>query len=182
MNEEYESLLAILEQRFQANPARHPSLEWRSVQPRLVEAPGMLKCLLAMETSGGQPDVVTLDTDDRAIVFCDCSPESPIGRRSLCYDQAALETRKEHKPAGSACGFAAEIGAELLTEAQYRRLQTLGAFDQKTSSWLKTPEAIRQRGGALFGDRRYDHVFIYHNGAESYYGVRGFRLIARLPA
>jgi hypothetical protein len=173
--EQLEELLGILRTRFTKNIQRHPGLAWAEVQARLEAYPGKLWSLHEMERTGGEPDVVGLDPQTGAYIFYDCSAESPKGRRNLCYDRAALDGRKEFKPANSALDMAAAMGIEMLTEAQYRQLQTLGSFDTKTSSWLVTPDAIRQRGGAIFGDRRYDHVFIYHNGAESYYGARGFR-------
>ena len=173
-------LLHILEMRFAAHPERHRDLEWSAVQAKLVAHPDKLDALAFMEQSGGEPDVIGVDPENHAIIFCDCAPESPSGRRSLCYDRAALDARKANKPSGSAVEIATAHGLELLSEAEYRALQTLGAFDGKTSSWLKTPEAIRARGGAIFGDRRYDHVFIYHNGAESYYAARGFRALLRV--
>lgn len=175
MTAKHDALLRVLGTRFEQNRHRHPGLNWLELQERLAGQPDRLASLLEMEQTGGEPDVVGYDPETSLYVFFDCSAESPKGRRSLCYDPAALEARKENKPAGSAVGMAAEMGIELLTEEQYRALQKLGAFDSKTSSWLKTPDAIRKRGGALFGDRRYDHVFVYHNGAESYYAARGFR-------
>ena len=168
-------LLATLQQRFGQHPERHPGLAWTTVEARLAAHPKQLAVLAAMEASGGEPDVIAQDPATGALSFCDCAAESPAGRRSLCYDDAALAARKLHKPAGSAVALAASLGIGLLDEAQYRHLQTLGAFDTKTSSWLRTPPAIRQLGGALFGDRRYGQVFTYHNGAESYYAARGFR-------
>lgn len=168
-------LLATLQQRFGQHPERHPGLAWTTVEARLAAHPKQLAVLAAMEASGGEPDVIAQDPATGALSFCDCAAESPAGRRSLCYDDAALAARKLHKPAGSAVALAASLGIELLDEAQYRHLQTLGAFDTKTSSWLRTPPAIRKLGGALFGDRRYGQVFTYHNGAESYYAARGFR-------
>ena len=168
-------LLATLQQRFGQHPERHLGLAWTTVEARLAAHPKQLAVLAAMEASGGEPDVIAQDPATGALSFCDCAPESPAGRRSLCYDDAALAARKLHKPAGSAVALADSLGIELLDEAQYRHLQTLGAFDTKTSSWLRTPPAIRKLGGALFGDRRYGQVFTYHNGAESYYAARGFR-------
>lgn len=165
------SAIEALENRFAAHMDRHPDIAWATVAKRLT--PSALTTLAAMEATGGEPDVV--GREGEAFVFVDCAAESPAGRRSLCYDKAALDARKENKPRGSAVEMAAEMGATLLDEAQYRALQTLGAFDLKTSSWIATPAAIRQRGGALFCDRRYDAVFTYHNGAESYYAARGFR-------
>jgi hypothetical protein len=176
----HDSLLAILKQRFEAHPARHPALAWSAVAARLARRKKALEVLRAMETSGGEPDVIACDAATGELHFCDCSAESPAGRRSLCYDREAREGRKEHAPASSALEMAAAIGIELLSEAQYRALQELGSFDQKTSSWLRTPEDVRERGGALFGDRRYGRVFVYHNGAASYYAARGFRGILRV--
>ena len=160
--------------------SRHQGLEWAGIQVRLESHPEKLWSLGEMERTGGEPDVV--DYDDRAdqFVFCDCSEESPKGRRSLCYDGEALESRKEHKPVNSAVDMATAMGIELLTEEQYRKLQELGNFDLKTSSWLRVPADIRKLGGAIFGDRRYDRVFVYHNSAPSYYGSRGFRGILRV--
>lgn len=168
-----DTMIATLAQRFAAHMARHPQLAWDTVRGRLVARPEALRSLAAMEESGGEPDVV--GQEGGAIVFCDCSPESPAGRRSLCFDRPALDARRENKPRGSAMEAAAAMGIEILTEAQYRDLQQLGEFDRKTSSWIATPERIRALGGALFCDRRYDTVFTYHNGAESYYAARGFR-------
>jgi Protein of unknown function (DUF4256) len=169
------ALLTALRDRFALHPRRHAGLQWTQVETRLDAHPAALTVLLAMEESGGEPDVIGLDATTGAITFCDCSAESPSGRRSLCFDGAALKSRKENKPAGSAEEMAAPMGVEMLTEEQYRALQTLGEFDRKTSSWVQTPARIRSLGGALFCDRRYDHVFVYHNGAESYYAARGFR-------
>ncbi|WP_338082695.1 DUF4256 domain-containing protein [Exiguobacterium algae] len=172
-NEEIVELLNKLESRFKANVERHPDIVWSDVLERIQVDQDKLNSLTLMEQTGGEPDVIRLPNGDLA--FCDCSVESPTGRRSLCYDEAALEARKKNKPVGSAVDLASRMGIELLDEATYHHLQTLGEFDLKTSSWIKTPEAIRQKGGALFCDRRYDHVFIYHNGADSYYAARGFR-------
>lgn len=169
------SLIAILEQRFHANINRHPDLEWESVKAKLLRFPDKLKALLHMEESGGEPDVIAPAGRTSAIVFMDCSPESPSGRRSCCYDKAGLESRKEHLPANNAIDLAAKMGIELLDEAGYRLLQQFGPFDRKTSSWILTPPDIRKLGGALFGDYRYGKVFVYHNGAQSYYAARGFR-------
>jgi hypothetical protein len=168
-------LLGILHTRFEQHYNRHPGLEWDKLHARLAADPAKLWALQAMETTGGEPDVVGYEAKTDQYLFVDCSAESPIGRRSVCYDQPAWEARKDHKPKTSALTMAAALGIELLTEGQYRALQQLGAFDTKTSSWLLTPAPIRARGGALFGDRRYDQVFVYHNGAEAYYGARGFR-------
>ena len=154
---------------------RHKGLEWTKVQARLEANPEKLWSLNEMERTGGEPDVVGHDGNTGEYIFFDCSAESPTGRRSICYDREALEARKEHKPKNNAVDMAAAMGTEILTEAQYRDLQTVGNFDTKTSSWVKTPPEIRKLGGAIFCDRRYDHVFVYHNGAESYYAARGFR-------
>ncbi len=170
-----EELIETLRRRFEKNMNRHEGLEWEKVLEKLEESPGKLEALGKMEATGGEPDVVEYDEQTKEYVFYDCSAESPKGRRSICYDREALETRKEHKPENSAVGMAADMGIELLTEEQYRRLQRSGNFDVKTSSWLKTPDEIRKLGGAIFGDYRYDTVFVYHNGAESYYSARGFR-------
>lgn len=168
-------LLDVLRRRFEANPDRHQDVPWSLVEARLTANANALQVLDEMERTGGEPDVIACDRKAGTVTFCDCSPESPKGRRSLCYDRAALDARKEHKPGGNVVETAAAMGIELLTEAQYRQLQQLGEFDLKTSSWIVTPPAIRKLGGALFGDRRYDQVFVYHNGAESYYAARGFR-------
>ena len=168
-------LLDTLRTRFAQHPARHPGVTWTQVLARLEANPGALAVLQAMDDTGGEPDVIAHDPTSGAVTFADCTAESPNGRRSLCYDDEALHARKEAKPAGSAVGMAAAMGVTLLTEAQYAQLQTLGAFDRKTSSWLHTPPEIRALGGAIFGDRRYDRVFTYHNGVQSYYAVRGFR-------
>jgi hypothetical protein len=168
-------LLSILKARFEKNMVRHKGVAWESVQARLEGNAGKLSSLSEMERTGGEPDVVGQDEKTGEYVFFDCSPESPKDRRSLCYDRAALDSRKENKPKSSAVDMAEEMGVTLLSEDEYRALQKLGDFDNKTSSWIMTPEAIRKRGGALFCDRRYDHVFTYHNGAESYYAARGFR-------
>ena len=170
-----EELLKALESRFEKNMHRHKDLDWAKVQARLEANPEKLWSLHEMERTGGEPDVVGHEKKSDEYVFYDCSAESPKGRRSLCYDREALESRKEHKPENSAIGMADAMGIELLTEVEYRALQKLGEFDTKTSSWVKTPSEIRKLGGALFCDRRYDHVFVYHNGAQSYYAVRGFR-------
>lgn len=170
-----QDLLEALRNRFEKNMNRHKQLEWGDVQARLQADPEKLWSLSEMESSGGEPDVVGHDKKTGEYVFYDCSAESPKGRRSICYDRKALESRKEHKPKNSAADMASAMGIELLTEEQYRELQTLGEFDTKTSSWIKTPAGIRKLGGALFCDRRYNTVFVYHNGAESYYAARGFR-------
>lgn len=168
-------LFHTLKTRFEKNMNRHPGLKWEDVQAKLEAHPEKLWSLNEMEDSGGEPDVVHYDKKTDTYTFCDCAAESPKGRRSVCYDRQALDARKEHKPATSALDMAAEMGIELLTEEQYRELQQLGDFDTKTSSWIVTPPDIRKRGGAIFADFRYGHVFIYHNGAESYYAARGFR-------
>lgn len=168
-------LLGTLKARFEKNKQRHKGLEWDAIQARLEAKTDKLWSLYEMEQTGGEPDVVGHDKKSGAYIFYDCSTESPKGRRSLCYDHEALASRKEHKPENSAVEMAADMGIELLTEEQYRALQQLGSFDAKTSSWLKTPANIRKLGGAIFGDYRFDTVFIYHNGAESYYAARGFR-------
>jgi hypothetical protein len=173
--EQSDELLKTLKARFEKNMNRHEGLDWVKVQAKLEANPEKLWSLHEMESTGGEPDVVGQDEKSGEIIFYDCSAESPKGRRNVCYDREALESRKEFTPKDSAMGMAAAMGIELLTEEQYRELQKLGNFDLKTSSWLKTPAEIRKLGGAIFADRRYDHVFVYHNGAESYYGVRAFR-------
>lgn len=173
--EQQETLLNLLKARFGKNKDRHKGMDWDKVQARLETHPAKLWSLDEMERTGGEPDVVGHDKKTGEYIFYDCSAESPKGRRSVCYDHEALASRKEHKPENSAVEMAADMGIELLTEEQYRALQQLGTFDLKTSSWILTPAAIRERNGALFCDRRYDHVFLYHNGAESYYAARGFR-------
>jgi hypothetical protein len=178
--EQREELLDILKARFDKNMQRHKSVAWAAVQARLEAHPEKLWSLDEMEGSGGEPDVVSHDSISDEVVFFDCAAESPKGRRSVCYDREALDARKEHKPADSAVGMATDMGIELLTEAQYRDLQKLGTFDAKTSSWLQTPADIRKRGGAIFADFRYGTVFVYHNGAESYYASRGFRGVLRV--
>lgn len=170
-----EKFLDTLRKRFEKNMSRHRGLEWDKIQPRLEANREKLWSLYKMEVTGGEPDVVGQDKKTGVYIFFDCSAESPKGRRSLCYDRDALESRKAHKPANSALDVAAEMGIDLLTEEQYHSLQQLGQFDTKTSSWLKTPADVRTLGGAIFGDWRFGRVFIYHNGAESYYGARGFR-------
>ena len=178
--EQQDVLIGRLKDRFETNRARHPKLDWSPIQVKLEASPGRLWSLDQMELTGGEPDVVFWDEVTGEYVFIDCSAESPKGRRSLCYDQSALDSRKENKPAHSALGLASEMGVDLLTESQYRELQKVGEFDIKTSSWVKTPDSIRNLGGSLFCDRRYDHVFVYHNGAESYYSSRGFRASLRV--
>ena len=172
-------LLAELKARFEQNMHRHKGIAWADVEARLAENPDVLETLRAMEASGGEPDVIGEDPATGQIVFCDCSTQSPIGRRSVCYDAEALASRKNNKPRNSAVAMAEEIGIELLTEEQYRELQQLGEFDTTTSSWVRTPSDIRSLGGALYCDRRYGKVFVYHNGAESYYAARGFRGLLR---
>ncbi len=173
--EQREELLATLKGRFEKNMSRHSGLDWAKIQARLEANTEKLWSLHEMERTGGEPDVIGHDAKTGEYIFYDCSAESPNGRRSLCYDRAAWEARKEHKPENNAVDTAAAIGIELLTEEQYRDLQKLGKFDTKTSSWVKTPPEIRKLGGATYCDRRYDHVFWYHNGADSYYAARGFR-------
>lgn len=170
-----EEFLGALKARFEKNMKRHAGLDWSKVQARLEAQPEKLWSLNEMEASGGEPDVVGYDEKSGEFMFTDCSAETPEGRRNFCYDREALDSRKEAKPANSAMDVAAAMGIELLTEEEYRELQKLGEFDLKTSSWLKTPAEIRKLGGAIFGDRRYNAVFVYHNGASSYYAVRGFR-------
>lgn len=173
--EQREDLFKTLKERFEGHMERHKGLSWADVLEKLKQNPDKIDSLQAMEKTGGEPDVVFFDEEADVFVFMDCAEETPEGRRNLCYDEEALSSRKKNKPRTSAEKMAAEMGVELLTEEDYRRLQTLGEFDRKTSSWIKTPDSIRKLGGAIFGDRRFDTVFIYHNGAESYYGVRGFR-------
>lgn len=179
-SEQQETLLETLKVRFGKNMKRHKGLDWAEVEAKLQSAPAKVWSLHEMETTGGEPDVVGYDKKAGEYIFFDCSEESPKGRRSICYDLEALESRKEHKPKNSALEMAAAMGVEVLTEQQYRELQQLGEFDKKTSSWVQTPVAIRELGGALFCDRRYDHVFVYHNGAESYYAARAFRSALRV--
>jgi len=173
-------LCAHLKSRFEKNPARHSQLEWTVVETRLAAKPDKAWSLSEMESSGGEPDVVGFDQTTGEIIFVDCSTETPKGRVSLCYDRAGLDSRKEHKPKSSAVDVAAEMGIDILTEDQYRALQELGAFDLKTSSWIKTPGEVRELGGALYGEWRYGRIFVGHNGAQSYYGVRGFRGMLRV--
>jgi len=177
---ERDALLHTLEVRFQRNTHRHPDVAWSAVRANLDGNPAALRALREMEATGGEPDVVSLDGESAEYTFYDCAAESPIGRRSCCYDQEALDSRKENKPANSAVAMAGSMGITLLTEAEYRALQALGAFDLKTSSWISTPANIRALGDALFCDRRYDTVFVYHNGASSYYAARGFRGVLRV--
>jgi hypothetical protein len=176
----YTELLQTLEKRFEKNINRHPDLKWEEVQKKLEKSPTKLQTLSLMEETGGEPDVIGYDPKTKEYIFCDCSTESQKGRRSLCYDEAALKSRKEYKPKGSALGMAEEMGVEMLNEEQYKMLQELGDFDNKTSSWVTAPDSVRNRGGGLFGDKRYGRTFIYHNGAESYYASRGFRAIIRV--
>lgn len=178
--QETEGLLGLLKTRFEKNENRHPGLDWGKIQAKLEDNPQKLWILSEMEKTGGEPDVVGVDSTTGEILFFDCSVESPAGRRNLCYDQVALEGRKANKPEGSSVNMAASMGIELMTEEQYHQLQALGDFDTKTSSWLKTPSEIRKLGGAIFGDKRFGRVFIYHNGADSYYGARGFRGVLRI--
>lgn len=173
--EQQQELLKTLKARFEKNKNLHKNLDWAKVQARLEASPVKLWSLNEMESTGGEPDVIGHDNKTGEYIFCDCSAESPKGRRSICYDHEALASRKENKPANSAAEMAADMGIEFLTEEQYRNLQQLGNFDTKTSSWVKTPDEVRKLGGALFCDRRYNQVFLYHNGAESYYAARAFR-------
>jgi len=175
-----ETLIELLKNRFEKNSHRHKEIEWPSVETKLIKSPDKLWSLQEMENTGGEPDVVAYDQQNDEYLFMDCSPETPKGRRSLCYDREALESRKDHPPKNSAIDIAIEMGVELLTEEQYHQLQKLGEFDLKTSSWLATPDEIRQLDGAIFADRRYGRVFVYHNGAQSYYAVRGFRCCLRV--
>lgn len=170
-----EELLQVLKLRFEKNLNRHKDIEWAKVQEKLESNTEKMWSLNEMEQTGGEPDVIGYDDKTNEYIFCDCSEETPKERRNACYDREALESRKENKPRDNAIDMATAIGIEILTEEEYRELQKLGKFDMKTSSWLKTPLEIRKLGGAIFADRRYDHVFVYHNGASSYYGVRGFR-------
>lgn len=174
------TLLEVLKMRFEQHMERHPGVSWSEVADRLVKYPSAVQSLQEMERTGGEPDVVGLDQQSGEYLFFDCSAESPLGRRSLCYDPEALTSRKENKPTGSAVGMASAMGIELLSEEQYAYLQSFGAFDLKTSSWLLTGSSVRDLGGAVFGDKRYDRVFVYHNGAESYYASRGFRGLLRV--
>ncbi len=178
--EQRTELLGVLAKRFEENMRRHPKIYWDAPLARLETSEAKLWSLYLMEQSGGQPDVIGYEADTDSYIFIDCSAESPKERRNLCYDDAALASRKQNKPRASALGTAAQMGVEMLDEAWYKRLQELGQFDLKTSSWVYTPAETRALGGALFGDRRYDRVFIYHNGAESYYSVRGFRAMLRV--
>ena len=177
---EIEELIIMLKNRFEKNMHRHQKLSWSEIALKLISAPDKLLSLYQMEKTGGEPDVVGLDSKTSEFLFMDCSKETPVGRRNVCYDREALDSRKEFKPVNSAMDMANEMGITILSEEEYRYLQMLDQFDLKTSSWVKTPESIRKLGGALFCDRRYDQVFLYHNGAASYYGVRGFRGLLKL--
>lgn len=178
--EQEEQLLKTLKERFEKNRNRHKGIEWSKVEERLKSRTEKLRSLHEMEQTGGEPDVIGQDRESGEILFCDCSLQSPKGRRSICYDRQALEARKKHPPENSAMDLAGTMGVEMLTEEQYRELQKLGPFDTTTSRWLKTPPDVRERGGAIFGDYRYGRVFIYHNGADSYYASRGFRGLLRV--
>ncbi|VAX43352.1 Uncharacterised protein [Acinetobacter calcoaceticus] len=175
-----ETLIELLKDRFEKNSHRHKEIDWTHVQAKLIQSPNKLWSLQEMENTGGEPDVVAYDQQSDEYLFIDCSPETPKGRRSLCYDSEALESRKDHPPKNNAIDVAKGMGVKLLTEEQYHQLQKLGEFDLKTSSWLATPDEIRRLDGALFADRRYGRVFVYHNGAQSYYAVRGFRCCLRV--
>lgn len=179
-SKQIDMLLELLKNRFEKNIHRHKEIDWANVRAKLIKSPDKLWTLQEMENTGGEPDVVAYNKQKDEYLFVDCSAETPKGRRSLCYDREALKSRKDHPPKNSAIDLVQEIGAELLTEEQYHQLQQLGEFDLKTSSWLATPEEIRKLGGALFADRRYGRVFIYHNGAQSYYAARGFRCCLRV--
>ncbi len=177
---EKKHLITIIQSRFEKNMQRHKGIKWNDVEQRLLKQADKLWTLNEMEISGGEPDVIDYDKKSDKYIFCDCSPESPKGRRSLCYDEDALQSRKEHKPKDSAMAVAKWMGIEMIDEKQYELLQSIGNFDLKTSSWLKTPDNVRELGGAIFGDCRFGRVFIYHNGAESYYAARGFRGIFQI--
>ncbi len=179
-DKDLEDLFQLLEERFNKHMERHEDIKWEDVGRRLLDNPSKVWSLSEMEKTGGEPDVIAYDKDSDEYIFCDCSIESPIGRRSTCYDKEAREARKKNKPENSAMEMAKNIGIQILTQEQYRELQEIGEFDNKTSSWIKTPDRIRKLGGALFCDRRYDTVFVYHNGADSYYGARGFRGLLRV--
>jgi hypothetical protein len=180
MDTHYSELFQLLKKRFEKNKNRHASLDWSTVQQRIEAHPDKLKSIFEMEATGGEPDLVAVDKHSGELIFFDCSAESPKGRRSLCYDSEALDARKKHKPVSSATEMTAAMGVQLLNEDDYRYLQQFGPFDSKSSSWLATPEDIRKREGAIFGDYRYGRVFVYHNGAQSYYAVRGFRALLRV--
>jgi len=179
-SKEEREIVSVLKNRFDEYKSRHVGIIWSEVEERILKNKGKLWSLGEMERTGGEPDVIGYDEKTKEYVFCDCSEESPKGRRSWCYDLEALNSRKENKPKGSALGFVEEIGAELMNEEQYMSLQKMGIFDTKTSSWIMTPVEIRKMGGAIFADRRYDHVFVYHNGAESYYASRGLRVLLKV--
>lgn len=179
-SEECEKILRLLEARFEKNRLRHPDFDWVEIRAKLLAAPDKIGSLVEMERTGGEPDLGWRDNATGEFVFVDCSPETPKGRVSVCYDRSGMDSRKEHKPQNNAIDMAVAMGVELLTEEEYLRLQKLGEFDTKTSSWLKTPEEIRRQGGAIFGDRRFDRAFIYHNGAQSYFASRGFRGAIRI--
>lgn len=179
-SEQIDNLIGVLKARFERNMNRHKGIEWAKVLAKIEVNAEKLWSINEMERTGGEPDVVGYESKTDQYIIIDCSPESPVGRRVVCYDREGLESRKEHKPDNSAIDMAAEMGVELLSEEQYRELQQLGEFDTKTSSWVRTPADIRKLGGALFCDRRYGKVFVYHNGAQSYYGVRGFRGLIRI--
>lgn len=178
--EQQKILLETLKERFEKNMSRHKELKWEEIRSKIENKPEILWSLNEMEKTGGEPDVVLFDNNSGEYTFIDCAAESPKGRRSVCYDFEGQESRKEFKPANNALDMASEIGIDILTEEQYRELQKFGPFDTKTSSWLKTPDAIRKHGGAIFGDYRYEHVFVYHNGAQSYYAARAFRGLLRI--
>ena len=178
--EQRDELILVIRARFERNMNRHKGMNWPAIETKLKASPEKVWSLSEMERTGGEPDVVAVDKKAGEYIFMDCAAESPKGRRSVCYDHEALESRKEHKPKDSALGMADDMGIEILSEEQYRSLQNLGTFDSKTSSWIKTPDDIRKRGGAIFADWRYGHVFVYHNGAESYYAARGFRGLLRV--
>lgn len=178
--QEREDIVRVLKNRFEKHTDRHKGIKWEEIETKLEATPDKLWSLYMMERTEGEPDVVGVDKSTGEFVFFDCAAESPEGRRKVCYDRAGLESRKQHRPENSAVDMAVEMGVELLTEEQYQVLQQLGEFDLKTSSWIQTPDAIRKLGGALFCDRRFNHVFVYHNGAQSYYGVRGFRACLKL--
>lgn len=173
-------LLEVLKSRFEKNSHRHKGLKWENIQSALINQPAKMRSLYEMDISGGEPDIVQLDKKSTELIFCDCAPESPKGRRSLCYDRQALNSRKEHKPKSSAVDTANEMGVELMNETDYRKLQEVERVDTKTSSWIRTPDDVRELEGALFCDFRFGRVFVYHNGAESYYAARGFRALLRI--
>lgn len=178
--DEVSQLLKLLRNRFEKNDSRHKEIKWEALQSKLEANAEKLWSLNQMEITGGEPDVIGFDKKENVFIFCDCATESPIGRRSLCYDRQALDARKANKPLNSAMDLAKEMGIEMLNETQYEELQRIGSFDMKTSSWLETPSDVRKAGGAIFGDRRFGRVFVYHNGADSYYAARGFRGILKI--